>query len=106
MNILESNPCYLILTETTISLLHYVKCGSFGPIWDLYLGEIENMINDTSGKLDLNGREEMPETSKLIIGLNLSLVCICLTVHKGNLVNGKNMIVKIKKKIYICIYKN
>ncbi|CAG8576266.1 3030_t:CDS:10 [Funneliformis caledonium] len=76
-----------MLFKTTISLLHYVKCGSFGPIWDLYLEEIENIINDNLIKFDKNGSEVIPETLKLKIGLNLSLIYICLTFRKGNQVN-------------------
>lgn len=93
-NIIETSPCYHILKETTIVLLHYIKCENFGPILDLYLGEIENEIRDNLSKLDLNESDSISETSVLKIGLNLSLIYICLAVRKGDRINGKNMKIK------------
>ncbi|CAI2171430.1 13286_t:CDS:10 [Funneliformis geosporum] len=73
--------------------------GNFGPIWDLYLEEIENMINYNLIKLDRNENEIMPETLKLKIGLNLSLIYICLTFRKGNQVNDFKRIFRMIQNI-------
>ncbi|GBB97092.1 hypothetical protein RclHR1_02910020 [Rhizophagus clarus] len=92
---IEIHPCYRILKETTIALLHYIKCENFGPIWDLYVGEIENEIRDNLSKLDPNESGSITETSILKIGLNLSLIYICLAVRKGDRINDFKRIFKV-----------
>jgi len=60
------------------------------------LEEIENEIHDNLIKLDLSGSEAISKASILKIGLNLSLIYICMIVQKGDQVNGKDIEMKIK----------
>uniref|UniRef100_U9SZI5 Uncharacterized protein n=1 Tax=Rhizophagus irregularis (strain DAOM 181602 / DAOM 197198 / MUCL 43194) TaxID=747089 RepID=U9SZI5_RHIID len=99
INEIETSPCYHILKETTIALLHYIKCENFGLILDLYLREIENEIRDNLSKLDLNESDSISETSVLKIGLNLSLIYICLAVRKGDRINDFKRIFKVAQII-------
>ncbi|RIA94698.1 hypothetical protein C1645_709313 [Glomus cerebriforme] len=96
---IETSSCYHILKETTIALLHYIKRENFGPIWDLYLGEIESEIKDNLSKLDLNESEPISNASILKIGLNLSLIYICLTVRRGGRVNDFKRIFRMAQNI-------
>jgi len=65
------------------------------------LEEIENEIHDNLIKLDLSGSEAISRASILKIGLNLSLIYICLIVQKGDQVNGKNIEMKLEGLILL-----
>ncbi|CAG8442214.1 6253_t:CDS:10 [Scutellospora calospora] len=84
---IESNSAYHILTMTTVALIHHTKNEYFGPVWNLYLSEIENDLNSV---VQDNANEDnlIPEITVVKFGINLSFVYICMTVRKGSRVNG------------------
>ncbi|CAG8484751.1 2782_t:CDS:10, partial [Acaulospora morrowiae] len=82
---IESIYSYRVTTSTTIALVHHVKSENFGILWNFYLDELENLQNILLDETDF---ANISQESLTKIGINLSLVYICLTVRKGSRIKG------------------
>ncbi|CAG8729797.1 33439_t:CDS:2, partial [Racocetra persica] len=83
---------------TTVALIHHTKCEHFGPMWDLYLSEIEKEFNSVIQD-NTNENQSIPETTVAKFGINLSLIYICMTVRKGSRVNDLKRVFDITKNL-------
>ncbi|CAG8656331.1 14206_t:CDS:10, partial [Dentiscutata erythropus] len=88
---IENNPGYRILTMTTVAILHHTKNENIGPVWNLYLSEVENELNCIVQD-NTNENQSIPDTTQFF---NSCTSLMMLSKLEDIFASGKDILDKI-----------